>query len=42
MKDSLMQIKEAGLNAIESYDDLEKINELRVNYLGKKGELTAI
>lgn len=42
MKDSLMQIKEAALNAIESYDDLEKINELRVKYLGKKGELTAI
>ena len=42
MKDSLMQIKEAALNAIENYDDLEKINELRVKYLGKKGELTAI
>ena len=42
MKDSLMHIKEAALKAIESYDDLEKINELRVKYLGKKGELTAI
>lgn len=42
MKDALMQIKEAALEAINNQDDLEKINELRVKYLGKKGELTAI
>ena len=42
MKDALMQIKEAALEAIKNQDDLEKINELRVRYLGKKGELTAI
>ena len=42
MKDALMQIKEAALEAIKDQDDLEKINELRVKYLGKKGELTAI
>ena len=42
MKDALMQIKEAALEAINKQDDLEKLNELRVKYLGKKGELTAI
>ena len=30
MKDALMQIKEAALEAIKDQDDLEKINELRV------------
>ena len=42
MKDDLMQIKEAALEAIKVQDDLDKINDLRVKYLGKKGELTAI
>lgn len=42
MKDALMQIKEAALEAIKAQDDLDKINDLRVKYLGKKGELTAI
>ena len=37
-----MQINEAALEAINKQDDLEKLNELRVKYLGKKGELTAI
>ncbi|MDO4280720.1 MAG: phenylalanine--tRNA ligase subunit alpha [Peptococcaceae bacterium] len=42
MKDSLLEIKRNALEAIERYNDLDKINELRVKYLGKKGELTAI
>lgn len=42
MKDALMQIKEAALEAIKAQDDLDKIDDLRVKYLGKKGELTAI
>ena len=36
MKDALMQIKEAALEAIKAQDDLDKINDLRVKYLGKK------
>lgn len=42
MSESLMKIKEVALNAIDGYEDLDKVNELRVKYLGKKGELTAI
>lgn len=42
MKDALLQIREAALAAIAQQNDLDKVNELRVKYLGKKGELTAI
>ena len=42
MKEKLEQIKREALNQIESCDALEKLNEVRVNVLGKKGELTAV
>lgn len=42
MKEKLEQIKAEALSKIENSDVLEKLNEVRVNYLGKKGELTAV
>lgn len=42
MKEKLEQIKAEALKQIESSDALEKLNEIRINYLGKKGELTAV
>lgn len=42
MKDALIQIEKIALEAIHNSDDLAKVNELRIQYLGKKGELTAI
>lgn len=42
MKEKLAKIKEDALRQIESSDALEKLNEVRVNFLGKKGELTTV
>ena len=42
MKEKLEQIKAEALRQIASSDALDKLNEVRVNYLGKKGELTAV
>ncbi len=42
MKDKLEQIKAQALAQIEKSDALEKLNEVRVNFLGKKGELTSV
>ncbi|MFI3214358.1 MAG: phenylalanine--tRNA ligase subunit alpha [Eubacteriales bacterium] len=42
MKAMLDQIKASALAQIENSDALEKLNEVRVNVLGKKGELTAV
>ncbi len=42
MKEKLEQIKTEALKQIEASDALEKLNDIRVNYLGKKGELTAV
>ena len=42
MKDQLEKIKAEALAKIESSDALEKLNEIRVAYLGKKGELTSV
>lgn len=42
MKEKLEQIKAEAIRQIEASDALEKLNEIRVNYLGKKGELTAV
>ena len=42
MKEKLEQIRAEALRQIESSDALEKLNEIRVSYLGKKGELTAV
>ena len=42
MKDKLAQIKAQALAQIQESDALEKLNEVRVNFLGKKGELTSV
>ena len=42
MKEKLQSIKEEALKAIEAADMPEKLNDVRVKFLGKKGELTAV
>ena len=42
MRDKLNSIKEEALKQIQSSDALEKLNDVRVAFLGKKGELTAV
>lgn len=42
MKEQLEQIRQKALTQIESSNALEKLNDVRVNILGKKGELTAV
>ena len=42
MKEQLERIKEEALSKIEASDALETLNEIRVAYLGKKGELTSV
>ncbi|MGN0170350.1 MAG: phenylalanine--tRNA ligase subunit alpha [Lachnospiraceae bacterium] len=42
MNDRLQQIKEEAMKQIRESDGLSKLNEVRVNVLGKKGELTQI
>ena len=42
MKERLQQIQEEAAKRIEQSDALDKLNEVRVAFLGKKGELTAV
>lgn len=42
MKEQLEKIKEEALKQIEASEALEKLNDIRVAYLGKKGELTTV
>ena len=42
MKKQLQELKEASLSAISGADSIEALESLRVKFLGKKGELTAI
>ena len=42
MQEKLKNIKEEALRAIEAADVPEKLNDVRVRFLGKKGELTAV
>ena len=42
MKDKLQSIKEEALAQIEQAGALDKLNDVRVNFLGKKGKLTAV
>ena len=42
MKEKLQSIKEEAILQIEASDVPEKLNEVRVKFLGKKGELTAV
>ena len=42
MKEQLEKIKSEALAKIDASDALEKLNEIRVAYLGQKGELTTV
>ena len=42
MKEKLQSIKEEALAQIQAADALEKLNDVKVRFLGKKGELTAV
>ena len=42
MKEKLEQIKAEALRQIEASDALERLNDIRVAYLGKKGQLTSV
>ena len=42
MREKLEQIKAEALKQIQNSSALDKLNEIRVSYLGKKGELTAV
>ena len=42
MKEKLEQIRQTALERIAASDALEALNEIRVAYLGKKGELTSV
>ncbi|WP_075719879.1 phenylalanine--tRNA ligase subunit alpha [Roseburia sp. 499] len=42
MKEKLEKIKADAVREIQNSDGLEKLNEVRVAFLGKKGELTAV
>ena len=42
MKEKLEQIREKAVREIQNSDGLAKLNEVRVAFLGKKGELTAV
>ncbi len=42
INETLEQIRENALDQISQAGSLEKLNEIRVNFLGKKGELTRV
>lgn len=42
MREQLDKIKQEAIRQIEASDALERLNEIRVAYLGKKGELTSV
>ena len=42
MREQLEKIKEEALKQIEGSEALEKLNDIRIAYLGKKGELTSV
>ncbi len=42
MKEKLEQIKTEAIRQINESEALDKLNDVRVNFLGKKGELTAV
>ena len=42
MKDKLLNIQQEAIDSLNNIENLKELDELRVKYLGKKGELTAI
>ena len=42
MKEQIAKIKESAIQEIENAKTLQELNDVRVKYSGKKGELTAV
>ncbi len=42
MKEKLQKIKEEAIRQIQASEGLSGLNDVRVAFLGKKGELTAV
>ena len=42
MKEMMQKLRDAALQAIRETEDVDSLENLRVRYLGKKGELTGI
>ena len=42
MKDKLKQIQQKALSAFQDAREIKDVDDLKVKFLGKKGELTAI
>ena len=42
IREQLEEIKQNGLRELENFVDAKELDNIRVRYLGKKGELTAI
>ena len=42
MKDNIEQIRQQALAAIEDAAGMEKLNDVKVAFLGKKGELSSL
>ena len=42
MKEKLEQIKQRAMEEIQAVDGMDKLNDIRVAFLGKKGELTKV
>ncbi len=42
MKETILKIKEDAKQEIKKAEDLQSLNDVRVKYLGKKGELTVV
>ena len=42
MKEQIEAIKQKSISEIANAKDLKELNDLRVQYLGKKGELTSV
>ena len=42
MRELMQGLREAAIKAIFEAQDVERLEELRIKYLGKKGEMTAI
>ncbi len=42
MKEKILKIKQSSIEKLKNCEDLKELNDLRVQYLGKKGELTLV
>ena len=42
MKSQLQEIRERALSSLQDAQSLDRLNDIRVSFLGKKGELTAV